>query len=162
MKKILLLLLVLVLNCCILASPVSAKGDNAKGAVKVDLVEAIMISESPPIYLPVLDNVVGSVILRTTGNGKLIVIVNMDNAPNLSDYDVVVFWWNSLSYALDTSGGGMLNTNEKGHGNATVKIDLNTLIPDGGDSINVMVYVGDLGIVEWETPFPPYTEVPLK
>ena len=100
MKKILLLLLVLVLNCCILASPVSAKGDNAKGAVKVDLVEAIMISESPPIYLPVLDNVVGSVILRTTGNGKLIVIVNMDNAPNLSDYDVVVFWWNSLSYAL--------------------------------------------------------------
>jgi len=131
------------------ASPVSAKGDNAKGAVKVDLV----VTDSTEIA--------GSAVLNTTSDGNLIVNVNMDDAPNLSDYDVAIFWWNSLSFAL-VPFGNVLNTNEKGQGNANVKVDLSTLVPDGGDNICVIVYVGDMGVVEWKTPYPPYTVVPLK
>jgi len=107
------------------------KCKNPKGAVKVDLVEVDVISPGPPPVTEMGD-VVGSVILNTTASGKLIVNVNVDTEPNLEDYDILVHVryyplpWpfpppppTPLSIFDD-----VLDTNGKGQGNATVKVDL--------------------------------------
>jgi len=166
MKRI-AILLVLVLTICLVASPVSAKGENAKGAVKADIVELLGINpEPPPLYL--FGDVVGSVIFNTTASGKLIANVNMDAAPNLEDYDVIVVVW----YAPPTPGSqsffpfdDVLDTNAQGQGNALVMVDID-LSSTNGSNIWASVSVRE-GPTDPPTP-PPYimqpppVEVPLK
>jgi hypothetical protein len=165
MKKI-AILLVLVLTICLIASPVSAKGENAKGAVKADIVELLGMNPGPPPqYL--FGDVVGSVIFNTTASGKLIANVNMDSAPNLEDYDVIVVVW----YASPTPGSqsffpfdDVLDTNAQGEGNALVMVDIDLSLTNGNNiwaSVSVRPAPGP-------PPLPPYimqpppVEVPLK
>jgi hypothetical protein len=165
MKKI-ALLLVLVLTICLVASPVSAKGENAKGAVKADIVELLDMDPGPPRE-PILGDVVGSVIFNTTASGKLIANVNMDAAPHLEDYDVIVSVW----YKTPSPGeqdiipfDDVLNTNAQGQGNALVMVDIDLSLTNGN---NIWVSVS-IRPAPGPPPLPPYimqpppVEVPLK
>ena len=169
MKKLAILFMVSVLIICLAASPVYAKGENAKGAVKVDLVEV----NTGPDW-----NVVGSAILNTTASGKLIVNVNMDTEPNLEDYDVFIV----VRYAplpvppplpLPSPDvweyfNDILNTNAKGQGNAHVQVDIDP--PPTNSSIWVVVIVREQPSPPPPEPvvppdyynMPPPVEVPLK
>ena len=166
MKKIVILLLVLVLTICLVASPASAKGENAKGAMKADIVELLGRNpEPPPQYL--FGDVVGSVIFNTTASDKLIANVNMDAAPNLEDYDVIVVVW----YTPPIPGSesffpfdDVLDTNAQGEGNAIVMVDIDLSFTNGNNiwaSVSVRPAPGP-------PPLPPYimqpppVEVPLK
>jgi hypothetical protein len=162
MKKLAILFMVIVLIICLAASPVYAKGENAKGAVKVDLVE---VGTGPDW------NVVGSAILNTTASGKLIVNVNMDTEPNLVDYDVAVLVFYSpppptpvpphvFQYFPD-----VLDTNAKGQGNAHVQVNIDP--PPTNSSIWVVVVVREVpatgpGDLPDYYNMPPPVEVPLK
>ena len=166
MKKLLVSIVVLSLMVSLVASPAYAQGENAKGAVKVDLVEW----NSGPEWI-----VVGSAILNTTASGKLIVVVNVDTEPNLEDYDVIVF----ARYApppyppppappppIDASGvfPDVLDTNARGQGNAQVKVDIGP--PQTESSIWVSVTVRQQPTDPWTPPeyhiMPLPVEVPLK
>ena len=68
MKKLVVFTLVLALAVSLVAVPVYAKSENAKGAVKADLT---YYDPATPVGV---DPVVGSVILNTTASGSLIVV----------------------------------------------------------------------------------------
>jgi hypothetical protein len=132
---------------------------DTKGAVKADIVELLGMNPGPP-PVPILGDTVGSVIFNTTASGKLIANVNMDAAPNLEDYDVIVSVW----YNPPLPGGqvfipfdDVLKTNAKGHGNANVSVDID-LSSTNGNSIWVSVSVRE-GPTLPPTP-PPYIMMP--
>jgi hypothetical protein len=120
MKKLTILFIIFVLIACLAAYPIYAAGENAQGAVKVDLVG---VGTAPDW------NVVGSAMLKTTSSGELTVDVNMDTEPNLEDYDVVAIVryypppypqpspFDVLGYFED-----VLNTNAQGQGNTHVEL----------------------------------------
>jgi len=164
MKKMGILFLVFVLTTCLFASSVYAKGDSAEGAVEVDLVQW----QTGPNW-----NVVGSVILNTTANGKLVVNLNMDTVPNLEDYDIVV----AVRYypppyipisdyppnILETFSD-VLDTNAKGKGNVNVKVDIDP--PIGNSNVWVIISVSEQASgpsipPEYITKHPP-AKVPVK
>ena len=118
MKKLAVFALVLALAVSLVAVPVYAKSDNAKGAVKADLAEYFGGGSS--------GDVVGSVILNTTASGMLIVVINMDTIPNLEDYDVRVH----INGVYKPIFEDVLNTNANGNGNAQVKVNL---LDENGD-----------------------------
>ena len=140
---------------------------DTKGAVKADIVELLGMNPGPP-PVPILGDTVGSVIFNTTASGKLIANVNMDAAPNLEDYDVIVSVW----YNPPSPGGqvfipfdDVLKTNAKGHGNANVSVDID-LSSTNGNSIWVSVSVREGPTLPPTPPpyimMPPPVEVPLK
>lgn len=129
MKKVFCIVLLLILSATLIGSPVYAGGDNAKGAVKADLV---VLGEP--------DTVVGSVVLNTTANGYLIAVINMDDAPGMSDYDVRVFVNRVNEYSHYDDFINVLNTNAQGHGNCRIKVDLqNFVYSEDDDYITVIV-----------------------
>ncbi len=133
MKKLLLIMSVVLILLMTVASPVSAKG---MGAVKVDMV---VHTDSGTIEMPA-GTVVGSVILNTTANGRLIVVVNLDDAVK-GVYDSLVHI-NGVKI-LDQVAVDYLKVNAKGQGTANYKVDLSTVdsIPDGATEISVSVVV---------------------
>lgn len=95
-----------------LVFPVLAGGN---GAVKYDLMQ----------YGPPLADPVGSVVLNTTANGYLIAVVNIDEMPDLDNWDVKIVVRPSTCYgAYNEIFDDVLDTNAKGQGNATVKMQL--------------------------------------
>jgi hypothetical protein len=171
MKKFTLLIMVLMLTAILAVSPVYAKGEDAKGAVKVDLVEVLWDYGPPggPPFIVSPGDVVGSAILNTTASGKLNVLVNMDTEPNLEDYDIFVSVFYSPPPFVPPSDaigifGDILNTNAQGQGNAQVKVDIDP--PQTNSSIWVVVVVREQPTVPYTPPdyfnMPPPVEVPLK
>ena len=125
MKKVFCIVLLLILSVTLTVSPVYARSDNAKGAVKADLVEFIAADDP--------GGVVGSVLHNTTDDGYLILVINVDNTTDpLVNYDVRV-WVNRppktpAGALLKYTVTDVLNTNAQGHGNYRVKVELP--IPD--------------------------------
>ncbi len=119
MKKLVVFTLVLALAVSLVAVPVYAKSENAKGAVKADLT----VYEQGDGDLT-KDTVMGSVILNTTASGSLIVVIKIDAVPNLDDYDVRVHINRSSPNYINPIFEDVLNTNAKGNGNAQVKVNL--------------------------------------
>jgi len=159
MKKVFSIVLLLILLVTLIASPVYAKGNNAKGAVKADLT----VFQQDTGELP-KGTVVGSVVLNTTANGDLIVVINMDAVPGIEDYDVRV-WINYPAYAPYTFED-VLNTNAKGNGNAQVKLSLEESVYNA-DNVKVSVVLRPyfspyLGTPCYTTNWPVDVIVPLK
>ena len=127
MKKLIVFALVLAIMTSLVAIPVYARSDSARGAVKADLT----------VYQQgggdlTKDTVVGSVILNTTASGKLIVVINIDAVPNLEDYDVRVHINRGSQNYINPIFEDVLNTNAKGNGNAQVKVNL---LDENGDPL---------------------------
>jgi len=120
MKKLVLFALVLAIMISLVAIPVYAKSDSAKGAVKADL------TYYDPAAPDGVDPIVGSVILNTTASGSLIVVINLDTIPDLEDYDVRVH----INGVYKPIFEDVLSTNAKGNGNAQVKVNL---LDENGD-----------------------------
>ena len=102
-----------------LAPPTKARSDNAKGAVKADLT----VYEKGDGDL-LKGTVVGSVILNTTASDSLIVVIKIDDVPNLEDYDVRVHIIDDDGPKVYFTFEDVLSTNRKGNGNAQVKVNL--------------------------------------
>lgn len=165
-----MLFLVLILAFCLLPSSVSAQGESANGAAHVNLVE-VVINPGPPITIENGD-AVGSVLLNTTADRKLIVNLNMDTKPNLEDYDIIINVFYTPPPLPPTPLGtpdiveifpDKLDTNSKGQGNVQVQLDINP--PPTNDMIWVIVNVRE-GPTDPPTP-PAYrleepAVVPLK
>ncbi len=120
MKKFMILAIVLVMAVSLVAVPVYAKSDSAKGAVKADL------TYHDPAAPVGVDPVVGSVILNTTASGSLIVVVKVRTIPDLEDYDVKVH----INGVYKPVFEDVLSTNAKGNGNTQVKVNL---LDENGD-----------------------------
>ena len=135
MKKALLALSLCAVLVVAFAAPVLAA---PKGAVKADMV---VHTDSGTAEMPA-GTVVGSVILNTTGNGYLIVVVNLDEASmDGNAYD-------SLVHINGTKITGqvaedILVVNDQGQATANYKVDLSLVagIDPGDSSINVKVSV---------------------
>ena len=147
MKKGLIAASLVLILAMTFAAPVFAGGN---GAVKVDLWNM----RADP------DALVGSVILNTTANGFLIVLINVDEGANLADWDVRV-----MIEGVTTHFDDVLNTNAQGNGNVMLKVPLAESYP--GDTITVNVWMSQdlppapLPDPLYETPWN-QTEVPLK
>jgi len=120
MKKLVVFTLVLALAVSLVAVPVYAKSENAKGAVKADLT---YYDPAAPVGV---DPVVGSVILNTTASGSLIVVIKIDAVRNLDDYGVRVH----INGVYKPIFEDVLSTNAKSNGNAQVKVNL---LDENGD-----------------------------
>jgi len=154
MKKILITLVLCLVLVGIMAAPVMAKSDKANGSVKVDLIDT-----------PGAQIVTGTVILNTTGSGKLNVLVNLDDTYMMVPWDIGV--------RIQEVGPppyhewDVLYTNIQGEGNAQFSMD----IPEGalgGEYITVGVDIGFLPPAQYPPPPPPirattgWVQVPLK
>ncbi len=134
--------LILLAATCLLCSFAFAGG---KGAVnKVDMV---IHTDSAAYGEP--GTVVGSVILNTTANGTLIVVVNLDNAlvpeddettdPDEGIYDSLV-WINGVKIASQVAVD-CLKVNARGQGTANYKVDLADIVGPDDTEIAVSVVV---------------------
>ena len=150
MKKLVVFSLVLAIMISLVGIPVEAKSDSAKGAVKAGLTE--LWTESP---------VVGSVVLNTTDEGILIVVIKVEDLPNLDNYDVRV-WVNPRDHYYTFED--VLSTNSKGKGTANLKVTL----PDNltGPTIGVWVVfrqsMAGQTMPCYSTNYPIQVIVPLK
>ena len=136
MKKLFLGLLMSSLLLGLIASPVSAA---SKGAVKAD-----MVLHTDSGAYGTVGEVVGSVILNTTGNGQLIVVVNLDDA-NLvgSPYDSLV-WINGVKI-IAQEAIDVLKVNDQGQATANYKVDLEAAgvdLDSGSIAVKVVVRPG--------------------
>ena len=106
------------------------------GAVQVNLYE-------PPVYggitPPVVQTgtVAGSVTLNTTASGYLNVLVNLDDAAELVDYDVRIF----INYNDQYDFVDSINTNAQGQGNGHFRVPIPASAT--GETIIVAVNLGD-------------------
>lgn len=136
MKRLLILLCVVGFLAAIPLSHVVFAA--SKGAVKADMV---VHTDSGTEEMPA-GTVVGSVILNTTANGCLIVVVNLDDAVK-GVYDSLVHI--NDSKILEQVAVDCLKVNANGQGTANYKVDLEALpegtIPDGATEILVNVVV---------------------
>jgi hypothetical protein len=154
MRKILLSLAIALTMVIALTAPATAASN---GSVTVALVKM----GTGPDW-----DVVGSLVLNTTGSGKLNVDVNVDIEPDLADYDVVILVFYRVSQPppappdVATVFRDVLNTNTTGQGNAHVSVDINP--PPANDCVWVIVLMSaGLGSPEYSN-MPPSIEVPLK
>jgi hypothetical protein len=147
MKKGLIAVSLVLVLAMTFAVPAFAGG---KGAVNV----ALWNMRANP------DVIVGSVILNTTANGFLIVLINADEGANLEDWDVRITIEGVMTHFDD-----VLNTNAQGNGNVMLEVPLAESYP--GDTVTVNVWMSqDLPAAPspaplYETPWN-QTEVPLK
>ena len=147
MKKLVLLTLVLAVVASLAAVPVFARSDNAKGAVKVALVEV-----ADP------DNVVGWAICNSNGDGMVNVQIHLDNGEPNKTFNVQVKMRDGTEKNVDI-GTVTLTTNDKGKGNAHAQ----GVIPAGKTQVKVVLWDGDIGIgtKKYRTS-PHFTALPLK
>jgi hypothetical protein len=122
------------------AKPVTAPSN---GSVTVDLLTWYPIfgpgAELGTSALPK----VGSVILNTTGNGRLQMLFKIDSVPNLANYDVSILLVDlgiEEHYSLGNFPD-VLKTNSTGKGNAMIKMDIPTEFT--GDTIWVIFGLGN-------------------
>jgi hypothetical protein len=148
MKKTIGALLLCLVLVVIMAVPVMATPGKAQGSVKVNLYTAVWDGINPNLknYVP-SDTVVGSIIINTTANGKLNVLINIDNQPNLEDYDVriIILEWDPKPPIADPPNPpifkDILKTNAQGHGNAQITRAIPTTAM--GDMITVQVRIAE-------------------
>jgi len=129
MKKVLIAISLTLVLVIALAVPAFAGG---KGAVSTDMV---IHTDSSAYGQP--GTVIGSAILNTTASGCLIVVVNLDDAEPIADYDLRIRVNDVICDVVDC-----LKVNAKGQGTANVKVDLLALdIADDATEIGVTIVV---------------------
>jgi hypothetical protein len=140
MKKIIIAVILSLVMVSLIAVPAVAAPDNAQGSVKVPLIDN-----------PGAQVVIGTVILNTTGSGKLNVLVNLDDTPVMLPWDIGV---RIEGFLPPYHVWDVLYTNVQGEDNVQFSID----IPEealGGEYITVGVDVGFL-----PPPQPPLPGLP--
>ena len=140
MKKIIIAVILSLVMVSLIAVPAVAAPDNAEGSVKVPLIDN-----------PGAQVVIGTVILNTTGSGKLNVLVNLDDTPMMYPWDIGV---RIQGFLPPFHEWDVLYTNVQGEDNVQFSIN----IPEGalgGDYITVGVDVGFL-----PPPIPPDISLP--
>ena len=148
MKKLAALFIVIILAITLIATPVFAAPGNEKGAVKGDWNLVTSTGE-----------VVGSVIINSTGSGKLNVLVNVDNRPDLVNWDVRVVIKNGGHFDFVD----VLNTNAQGHGNAHVSLNIPSNILNNYEVMNNLEVIAKESLALDTTPrFITIENVPLK
>ena len=149
MKKLIVFSLVLAIMISLVGIPVEAKSDSAKGAVKADLTE-----------LGTESHIVGTVIFNTTASGTLIVVIKVDDLPNLENYDVRV-WVNPREYRYTFVD--VLNTDADGYGNVQLKVNLPSITdPTIGVWVVFRQSMAGQTMPCYSTNYPIQVIVPLK
>ena len=140
MKKIIIAVVLTLALISLMGVPAMAASDKANGSVKVDLIDN-----------PGAQVVIGTVILNTTGNGKLNVLVNLDDTPIAFPWDIGV---RIQGFLPPYHVWDVLCTNIQGEDNVQFSIN----IPEGalgGEYITVGIDVGFL-----PPPTPPIPGLP--
>jgi hypothetical protein len=150
MKKIIIALLLCIAMVGIITAPALATPGSGNGAVKVDLVKVVYYDGTIKPVTITLGQAVGSIIFNTTSSGKINILIKVDSAPNLKDYDVRVIFpeydplppINPPNPPNPPIFSDVLNTNAKGHGNVQLKRDIPELAT--GDTIKVTVNIAEI------------------
>ena len=138
MKKLLAISIALVLVLSLMAAPVYARSENAKGAVKLIINERV--SGDP-------DDQAGSgpesgwAVVNTNADGMINIEVHMDNAEAEASFNVIP----KINGDWVSGGVGQLTTNIKGKGNFHVQLDLSDYPASTGTTVDVQIVVKPVG-----------------
>lgn len=131
MKRIITTLVLCIALICTMGISISAaKPDISPSVVKTDMVIHTDTNGS--------GTVIGSADLNRLGDGRLHVVIKLQNALSTGDnrYDVRI-WFGSYSVSKQVLQKDCLKVNSNGNGNANIRID----IPSGCDSLPVSIEV---------------------
>jgi hypothetical protein len=153
-KKFIVFALVFALALSLVAIPVYARSDSAKGAVKLPINERISGDPADQIGSGPES---GWAVVNTNANGMINIEVHMDNAEAEESFNVIP----KINDDWVTGGVGQLTTNIKGKGNFHVQLDLSDY-PPSTNTVDVQIVVKPVGTSAVVGYASAITEIPLK